>query len=254
MLNVAPRTVARAKKVRDKGTPELVAKVEAGEIAVSTAAKIAELPVDTQREIVAHVRPDTAVKKVARALKEVALATKTITASTRGVDPVFGVVYADPPWRFEVRSENGLDRSADNHYPTMSLDEIRSLKVPAAADAVLFLWATVPMLPEALDVMTAWGFSYKSHIAWVKDRTGTGYWARNRHELLLIGTKGEIPAPALGDQPASVIEAPLGKHSAKPACFAELIERLFPMTPKVELFCRLPREGWVALGNEADAA
>ena len=65
---------------------------------------------------------------------------------------------------------------------------------------MLFLWATAPMLPQALEVMAAWGFKYKSHMVWVKDRTGTGYWFRNAHELLLVGTKGRIPAPAPGMQ------------------------------------------------------
>jgi N6-adenosine-specific RNA methylase IME4 len=167
----------------------------------------------------------------------------------------FGVVYADPPWRFEPYSrESGMDRAADNHYPTMTLDDLLVLPVPAAADAVLFLWATVPMLPEALDVMAAWGFTYKSQFVWVKDRIGTGYWARNQHELLLIGTRGDIPAPAPGEQFASVIAAAVGEHSAKPAAFAEMIEEMFPHLPAVEMFARGPRLGWTVWGNEAVAA
>jgi hypothetical protein len=81
---------------------------------------------------------------------------------------------------------------------------------------VLFLWATVPMLPHALEVMAASGFSYKSSFVWVKPRAGTGYWNRNQHELLLVGTKGNVPAPAAGTQWSSVIEAPTGRHSEKP--------------------------------------
>jgi N6-adenosine-specific RNA methylase IME4 len=87
-----------------------------------------------------------------------------------------------------------MDRAADNHYPTSPLEEIKALSVLslAAPDCVLFLWATVPMLPQALEVMTAWGFTYKSNFAWAKNRMGTGYWNRNKHELLLIGTCGSI--------------------------------------------------------------
>jgi N6-adenosine-specific RNA methylase IME4 len=77
-----------------------------------------------------------------------------------------------------------MDRAADNHYRTMTLDDIQALSVPAANDCVLFLSATVPMLQEAF------------HIVWVKDRVGTGYWFRNMHELLLVGTRGDIPTPA----------------------------------------------------------
>ena len=80
--------------------------------------------------------------------------------------------------------------------------------------------------------MPAWGFTYRSHLVWVKDRAGTGYWARSQHELLLIGTRGSVPAPSPGSQPASVIEAPVGRHSEKPPIFAEIIEALFPTLPR----------------------
>ena len=120
-----------------------------------------------------------------------------------------------------------------------------------ADDAVLWLWATAPMLPQALTVMPAWGFTYRSHLVWAKDRAGTGYWARSQHELLLIGTRGSVPAPSPGSQPASVITAPVGRHSEKPPVFAEIIETLFPTLPKVELFARKVRPGWEGWGFEA---
>jgi len=162
------------------------------------------------------------------------------------------VLYADPPWRFEPYSrDTGMDRAADNHYPTMGGQDIRELPIPAADDAVLFLWATVPMLPDAVAVMQAWGFAYKSHFVWIKDKAGTGYWNRNQHELLLIGTRGKIPAPAPGEQFPSVIPAKVGKHSAKPEHFAEMIEEMFPQLQAVELFARKPRLGWKVWGNEA---
>lgn len=107
------------------------------------------------------------------------------------------------------------------------------------------------MLPEALSVMAAWKFNYKSHCIWVKDRLGTGYWFRTKHELLLVGTRGDIPAPAPGTQFASIIEAATGAHSAKPMAFAEMIEELFPTLPAMEMFARAPRVGWDVWGNEA---
>ena len=137
----------------------------------------------------------------------------------------------------------------------MDLDAIKALAVAAADDAVLFLWATVQMLPQALEVMAAWDFKYKSHVVWVKDRIGTGFWFRNQHELLLVGTRGDVPAPAMGDQAYSVIETKVGKHSSKPEIFYKLIEGMFPNTPKLELFARgKPRDGWDAWGNEAESA
>lgn len=166
----------------------------------------------------------------------------------------YGVIYADPEWRFEVYSrETGMDRAADNHYPTSGTDEICARPVAdiAADDCALFLWATVPMLPDALRVMAAWGFEYKSHCIWAKDRIGTGYWFRNQHELLLVGTKGSVPAPAMGTQIESLVDAPIGKHSEKPAKFYELIEGYFPTLPKIELNARAARPGWDAWGYEA---
>jgi N6-adenosine-specific RNA methylase IME4 len=189
-------------------------------------------------------------KQARRTYREVELGEKQLALPTRR----YGVIYADPPWRFEPYSrDSGMDRAADNHYPTLSLNDVTDVRVQdiAAEDAVLFLWATVPMLPEAMSLMGTWGFTYKSHCIWVKERIGTGYWFRNQHELLLVGTRGDIPAPAQGEQYASVIEAPLGAHSDKPAAFAEMIEELFPSLPAIELFAREQRLGWDAWGNEA---
>lgn len=162
----------------------------------------------------------------------------------------YPIVLCDPPWRFAVRSERGSWRTADAHYPTLTVEQIAALAVPAAESSVLFLWTTVPILPRALEVMTAWGFTYKSSIVWVKDRIGTGYWVRNKHEFLLIGTKGAIPAPAPSARPESVIVAPIREHSRKPDEVYALIERVYPTLPKIELFARTRRDGWAAWGNE----
>ena len=164
------------------------------------------------------------------------------------------MIVADPEWRFEPWSrETGMDRAADNHYPTSVLDVIKARDVVsiAADDCVLFIWATVPMLPHALTAMAAWGFDYVSNYVWNKDKVGTGYWNRNKHELLLIGTRGNVPCPAPGTQWNSVIDASVGKHSEKPECFLEMIESYFPNLPKIELNRRgLARPGWDAWGNE----
>jgi N6-adenosine-specific RNA methylase IME4 len=168
----------------------------------------------------------------------------------------YGVIYADPPWRFEPYSRvTGMDRAAENHYPTSPLAEIKALDVKsiAAADCVLFLWATAPMLHQAIEVMEAWGFTYKTCAVWNKDRIGTGYWFRNKHEILLVGTRGHVPAPAMGTQWPSLLEASVGRHSEKPTVFCEIIEIYFPTLPKIELHARgvVPRPGWDVWGLEA---
>ena len=193
-------------------------------------------------------------KRAAREARERALGQKQSALP----DKKYGVILADPEWRFEVWSRGtGMDRSAENHYPTSPVEIIASREVEsiAADDCVLFLWATAPMIREALHVMEAWGFAYKSHCVWEKDALGTGYWFRNLHELLLVGVRGEPPAPAAGTQFASLITAPRGEHSAKPEQFLEMIEAYFPSLPKIELNRRGPaRAGWDAWGNEAEAA
>lgn len=162
---------------------------------------------------------------------------------------IFPVLYADPPWRYEHNETPDL-RAIENQYPTMSIEEICALEVPAAEDAVLFLWATNPKLREGLEVIEAWGFEYRTNACWVKDRIGMGYYVRGQHELLLIGRRGKLPVPEPSQRPASVIKAPRGKHSEKPLAAYELIETMYPALSKVELFARQQRRGWEGWGNQ----
>jgi N6-adenosine-specific RNA methylase IME4 len=256
LLNVSRRSVARAASVRDYGQPELQRAVDRGNLAVSLAAQAVKLPVTQQREIAEKAQAGEAnvvrnvVKRAARTAREAELGKKLVALPNKR----YGVILADPEWQFEPWSrETGMDRAADNHYPTSVLDVIAARDAPsiAADDCVLFLWATVPMLPQALLVIARWGFAYRSHFVWKKDRLGTGYWNRNLHELLLVGVRGEIPAPAMGEQWQSLIDAPVGEHSAKPAKFLELIEAYFPTLPKIELNRRgPPRAGWDAWAHQ----
>jgi ParB-like chromosome segregation protein Spo0J len=113
----------------------------------------------------------------------------------------FELLYADPPWRLPGSPDSS--RAVERHYPTMNLDEISALAPPAAEDAYLFLWAVSCLVPEALAVIEAWGFRYRTNLVWVKPRWGLGSWARNRHELLLFGTRGNVEPPETPDRPNS---------------------------------------------------
>mgnify|MGYP001243254007 CR=1 FL=1 len=196
-----------------------------------------------------------AQKKARRTAREIALAGRIEALPGRR----YGVIVADPEWRFEPYSrETGMDRAPDNHYPTSPTEEIAARDVAsiAAADCVLFLWATAPMLPDALAVMAAWGFDYVTNTAWVKKRPGAargpGYWFTGEHELLLVGVRGDVPAPAPGTQFPSVLATPVGQHSAKPEEMLGRIEAYFPNLPKIEMNRRGPaRPGWDVWGNEA---
>ena len=165
---------------------------------------------------------------------------------------LYPIVYVDPPWRYEYSPTD--NREIENHYPTMTLEEICLLPVAeiATPDSVLFLWTTSPKLAESMQVIEAWGYTYKTCMVWDKERMGMGYYARQQHELLLIATRGSLPVPEPQNRPPSVLRVRRdNEHSAKPVEFYELIERMYPELPKIELFARQRRDGWVAWGNQA---
>ena len=160
----------------------------------------------------------------------------------------FNVIYADPPWRYEF-SETST-RDIENKYPTMELRDIKELKVPSAEDSILLLWATAPKLEEALEVMNAWGFKYRTCAVWDKEKIGMGYWFRGQHELLLLGIKGEFTAPEESVRYSSVIREKRTEHSKKPEKVYEMIETMFPKGKYLELFSRNKRKNWTGWGND----
>jgi N6-adenosine-specific RNA methylase IME4 len=204
-------------------------------------------PSMTGREIVSYVQRER------RAQREQELGIKQKALP----DQKFGVIVADPEWADDSWSDiTGRNRTADNHYPTSSTEEIAARDVAsiAADDCVLFLWSTNQHLRHAITVLEAWGFNYVSNYCWGKDKISLGRWSRGKHELLLIGTVGSPPCPAPGTQRESLIFARKSKkHSEKPEIFLEMIEQYFPNLPKIELNRRgKARPGWSAWGNEAE--
>jgi N6-adenosine-specific RNA methylase IME4 len=194
-----------------------------------------------------RVKADQAARRVHQAARDANLPKTSVLP--RGV---FDVIYADPPWRLPGKADSS--RAVENHYPTMPLNEICALKVPAAKDALLYLWS-VPTMPAAgLQVMEAWGFEFVDQAVWVKNQFGQGQYVRHQHELLLIGRRGSFPPPPTNRRFASVITAPRGRHSEKPALVYELLEQAHPRARKLELFARQARKGWQAWGNQAPGA
>ena len=164
----------------------------------------------------------------------------------------FRVLLVDPPWLFEQRGHG--KRDPREKYPPMTQDQLKALPVikAAAPDALLFLWAPAAKLAEAVELMAAWDFTYRTCAVWVKPRLSTGKWMRQRAELLLLGVRGSIPVPPPARRPVSVIEAPTGRHSEKPAEAYRLIEQITgKLSPKLELFARKGVPGWHAWGYEA---
>lgn len=169
----------------------------------------------------------------------------------------FGLIYADPPWRFKTWTEDSIEKTPSAHYEVMDLTDIKALPVSviAADDCVLVMWAVAPMLPHALSVMDAWGFKFKTSGAWAKQSStgekwafGTGYLLRSAAEFFLIGTKGS-PKSAVRDV-RNLVVAPLREHSRKPDDLRLSLERMFPEATKLEMFARRKVPGWIAWGND----
>lgn len=182
----------------------------------------------------------------------------------------YQIVYADPPWSYDDPSLNR--GGAMRHYQTMQNQDIMELPVAdiTAEDCALFMWATFPKLQEALDVIKAWGFTFKTcAFVWIKTNrrtnpnqqsflpaesfdsfTGMGRWTRSNAEICLLATKGSPKRLDAGVH--QIIYAPIGRHSAKPAETRDRILRLVGDLPRVELFARNVPEGWDVFGNEVE--
>jgi len=234
--------------------------VERGEVAVSTAATLTELPQEEQVELVARgekeilaaakaIRAERNVVRFGDRLQKIAESVNEPTPLTE-LGSRFPVIYADPPWQYEHSMDDG--DCIENHYPTMTLDDIRAMPLDdiATADCILFLWTTSPKLEEAMTVLAAWRFNYRTCGIWDKEWIGPGYYFRQRHELLLVATRGNLPVPLPENRPASVYSERRTEHSRKPKAYHEMIERMYPDLPKLELFAREAREGWTVWGNQ----
>lgn len=171
----------------------------------------------------------------------------------------YDVILADPPWRFRTWNETNQEKSASKHYDLMELADIKAMPVAnlASPNCLLAMWAVQAMLDQALDVLTAWGFRYKTAGAWAKQSKtgaswafGTGYLLRCSAEFFLIGVKGN-PKSAVRDV-RNLIVAPVREHSRKPPELHVALERMFPEGRRCELFARSPRDGWDVWGNQTE--
>jgi len=160
----------------------------------------------------------------------------------------YQVIYADPPWRYSFSKSKS--RKIENKYPTMDIEDICNIEVPSAKDAVLYMWATAPKLQEAFKVIEAWGFEYKTHAIWDKEKIGMGYWFRGQHELLMVAVKGQFSPPKSSLRIGSVIRGQRGMHSSKPNKIRDYLTICYNDYNKLEMFARTKTEEWDVFGNE----
>ena len=171
----------------------------------------------------------------------------------------FNILYADPPWKYE---RNKVQGAAERHYPTMSIEQLCALDVEKITDenCALFLWSTFPFLPEALRLIKAWGFTYKTTaFVWLKQNRknkdwffGLGFWTRGNAEICLLATKGKPQRKSA--KVSQLIIAPIDKHSKKPDIVREKIVELMGDLPRIELFARQTTPGWEVFGNEVKSS
>jgi N6-adenosine-specific RNA methylase IME4 len=170
---------------------------------------------------------------------------------------MYSIVYADPPWDYDNRIQhNGVETtgSAIYHYPTMKLPELKQLKIPTEKNCLIFMWSSSPHLQQAIELMNAWGFEYKTiAFVWDKQRPNPGYYTMSQCEVCLVGKKGNIPTPRGKRNIRQFLTEVRGRHSAKPSEIRRRIEEMFPTQKKVELFARDIVEGWDRWGNEVES-
>jgi N6-adenosine-specific RNA methylase IME4 len=257
-IGVGERTVDHARTVLKKGTSELKQAVRSGNLAVSTAAAVAAMPAEKQRQIVAD--PTKAAAKAQKEIKcakaEERLRVKHEMAAELNAAPIplptgcFNVIVIDPPWKYDKRADDATHRGGLK-YPEMTPAEIAALPVIERADrdCVLWLWTTNAFMHDAYHCLAAWGFEPKTILTWAKDRMGTGDWLRGKTEHCLMAVRGK-PTVVLTNQ-TTLLAAPLREHSRKPDEFFALVEALCPGT-KLEMFAREKRKGWQAWGCETE--
>lgn len=167
----------------------------------------------------------------------------------------YDIIYADPPWRYANKTCKG---ACEKHYKTMNLAEMNELPIEkiSKTDSVLFMWAVMPQIQTALDLIKAWGFNYKTcAFCWVKQNpkslsifTGIGHWVRGNAELCLLATKGH--PHRVSKSVRQIVLSPRGRHSEKPAEVRERIVQLMGEGKKIEFFARQQVDGWDCWGNE----
>ena len=179
------------------------------------------------------------------------------------IDKKYNIIYADPPWSYRDKRDKHprLCGGASAHYNTMTVEEIKNLPVNKLADdnCMLFIWVTFPNLQEGLDVIKAWGFTYKTlGFSWIKTNKkngkpffGIGYYTKSNCEVCLIGVKGK--PIVVSNKVSSVIIAPREEHSKKPDIVRDKIVELCGDLPRIELFARQKVEGWDVWGNEVES-
>ena len=162
---------------------------------------------------------------------------------------MYEIIYADPPWDYRGSTQRGT--GAINHYPTMKLSQLKQIHIPKADNCLLFMWSTSPHLNQALELISAWDFTYSTiGFVWDKQKPIAGSYTMSQVEVCLIARYGKIPQPRGARNIKQFVSEPRGLHSSKPSEVRTRIQKMFPSQIKLELFARQPTDGWDVFGND----
>lgn len=235
--NVSHDTIARVKKIQEKATEEIKAKLATGEVSINAAYK--EIKKEEKKE-----QRDKKIEEVKQKIQNENLAS---------IDKKYHVIAIDPPWAYNEKGGfSSDDYDAQNNrgavdYPTMTVEQIKNIDIPSADDAVMFLWTTHAFLKDSFDILKHWGFDYKATVVWDKVKMGMGRNIRMQVEFCLLGVKGK---PIIqGSSERDIITEPRREHSRKPEAFYEMVERMC-IGNKLDYFSRQDRKNWEHYGAE----
>lgn len=227
VAGVSHDTISKVEKIETKAPEEVKVKLSTGEMSINEAYKeIRKAEKEEQKQI--------AIESLNREISE--------------PTGLYHVLVVDPPWQYEKRAEDATHRGRCL-YPTMTIQEIMDMEIPAEENAILWLWTTNAFLHEAYHIIEEWDFTPKTVLTWVKDRMGTGDWLRGKSEHCILAIRGK-PVIDLTNQ-TTILNAPLREHSRKPDEFYDMVNDLCPGR-KIDIFSREPRVGWDQWGCESD--
>tara|TARA_R100001015_G_C4620740_1_gene177762 strand:+ start:50 stop:1186 length:1137 start_codon:yes stop_codon:yes gene_type:complete len=236
VANVSHDTIAKVKKIQEKATEEVKAKLSTGEVSINAA----------YQDIKKEEKKEERIEVIQKQIQQIE---KGDLPELRGL---FDVVSVDPPWNYEgktdkVTSFDSIGRRSANPYPEMSTDDIKKIKLPLMDNAVVLLWTTHKFLPDAFEILKQWNLDYKATLVWNKEKMGMGAWFRMQCEFCLVAIKGKPYWE--NTKYRDIFQETRRQHSRKPDAFYDMINNI-TLGRKLDYFCRESRSGWEVFGND----
>ncbi len=236
VASVSHDTIAKVKKIQEKATEEVKAKLSTGEVSINAAYQ------DIKKEEKKEERIEVIQKQIQQIEK----------GDLPELKGLFDVVSVDPPWNYEgktdkITSFDSIGRRSANPYPEMSTNDIKKIKLPLMDNAVVLLWTTHKFLPDAFEILKEWNLDYKATLVWNKEKMGMGAWFRMQCEFCLVAIKGKPYWE--NTKYRDIFKETRRQHSRKPDAFYDMINNI-TLGRKLDYFSRESRNGWEVFGND----